>query len=163
MVAMAASYLLPPGTKLNSFRRRGQAEVDQSWTLPFVPGGSWSNEKPVYVLASRETASGAEEFAYDLQQLKRATIAGERTWGGANPGMPFPIDTHFSVYVPTGTAVNPISGTNWEGTGVQPDVKVEPANALEAARRMALEKLITTASPERAEELRLQLQAPLAR
>ncbi len=90
---MAASYLLPPGTKLNSFRRRGHAEVDQSWTLPFVPGGSWSNEKPVYVLTSRETASGTEEFAYDLQQLKRATIAGERTWGGANPGMPFPIDT----------------------------------------------------------------------
>lgn len=150
MVALAASYLLPPGTKLNSFRRRGQADLDQSWTLPFVPGGPWSDNKPVYVLTSRKTGSAAEEFAYDLQQLKRATIVGDRTWGGANPGDIFPAGNNFAVFVPTEAAVNPISGTNWEGAGVQPDVRVEPAGALEAARRLALAS-VSAASPERAD------------
>lgn len=163
MVALAVSYVVPPNTRINGFRRRGQAEIDQSWTLPYVPGGRWSTDKPVYVLTSKRTGSGAEEFAYDLQQLKRATIIGEPTWGGANPGDIFPIDRHFAVFVPTGAAVNPISNTNWEGKGVQPDVAVAPATALEAARRMALEKLVATASPERASELRTLLNGDPAR
>ncbi|WP_300974265.1 S41 family peptidase [Sphingomonas sp. LHG3406-1] len=154
MVALAVSYFVPPDTKINGFRRRGQAQVDQIWTLPYVPGGRWSIDKPVYVLTSKRTGSGAEEFAYDLQQLKRATIVGEPTWGGANPGDIFPIDQHFAIFVPTGAAVNPISKTSWEGKGVQPDVAVNPVTALESARRIALEKLIATASPDRAAELR---------
>lgn len=163
MVALAVSYLVPPGTQINGFRRRGQTELDQIWTLPFVPGGPWSTDKPVYVLTSKETASGAEEFAYDLQQLKRATIIGEATWGGANPGEFFPIDQHFAIFVPTGAAVNPISKTSWEGKGVQPDVRVDPTLALETARRMAIEKLIATASPDRAEQLRTILKDAPAR
>ncbi|HEY0132149.1 MAG TPA: S41 family peptidase [Allosphingosinicella sp.] len=159
MVAMALSYLVPPQTEINRFHQRGKDVDEQVWSLPYVPGGRWSTDKPVYVLTSKETASAGEEFAYDLQQMKRGTIVGGSTWGGANPGDFLPIDRHFAIFVPTGAAVNPISKTNWEGVGVKPDVAVDPASALETARRLALEKLLATATGERARELRGILQA----
>lgn len=161
MVAMALSYLIPPETEINRFRQRGKDVDDQIWSLPYVPGGRWSTDKPVYVLTSDRTASGAEEFAYDLQQMKRGTVVGGVTWGGANPGDFLPIDRHFAIFVPTGAAVNPISKTNWEGVGVKPDIAVDPAVALETARHMALEKLIAAATGDRARELQ-ELRAPTA-
>jgi hypothetical protein len=158
MVAMAVSYLVPPDTEINRFHERGKALDQQIWAFPYVPGGRWSTDKPVYVLTSNRTGSGAEEFAYDIQQMKRGTIVGGTTWGGANPGGFLPIDRHFAIFVPTGAAVNPISNTNWEGVGVKPDVAVDPAIALETARRLALEKLIAGATDERAMELKALLQ-----
>jgi C-terminal processing protease CtpA/Prc len=158
MVAMVLSYLVPPQTELNRFHRRGRDVDEQMWSLPYVPGGRWSTDKPVYVLTSNRTGSGAEEFAYDLQQMKRGTVVGGVTWGGANPGDFLPIDQHFAIFVPTGAAVNPISKTNWEGVGVKPDVAVDPAIALETARHLALERLIATATGDRARELRELLQ-----
>jgi hypothetical protein len=162
MVAMALSYLVPPQTEINRFHQRGKDVDEQIWSLPYVPGGRWSTDKPVYVLTSGRTGSGAEEFAYDLQQMKRGTIVGGVTWGGANPGDFLPIDEHFAIFVPTGAAVNPISKTNWDGVGVKPDVAVDPAAALETARRLALEKLIATSTGDRARELQALLQTPPA-
>ncbi|MEA3004541.1 MAG: hypothetical protein QOH81_3329 [Sphingomonadales bacterium] len=159
MVAMALSYLVPPGTEIDRIHRRDEAVDRQVWALPYLPGGRWSTDKPVYVLTSNKTASGAEEFAYDLQQMKRGTIVGAVTGGGANPGEFLLIDRHFAIFVPTGAAVNPISKTNWEGVGVKPDVAVDPAIALETARRMALEKLIAGATGDRAAELKKLLGA----
>ncbi|MEO7177888.1 MAG: S41 family peptidase [Allosphingosinicella sp.] len=159
MVAMALSYLVPPQTEINRFHQRGNAVDEQVWSLPYVPGGRWSTDKPVYVLTSDRTGSGAEEFAYDIQQMKRGTIVGAVTWGGANPGEFLPIDRHFAIFVPTGAAVNPISKSNWEGVGVKPDVAVDPAIALETARRLALEKLSANATGRRAKELRKLLDA----
>lgn len=157
LVAMALSYLIPPETLLNAFHQRGSPVDQQSWTLPYVPGGRWSTDKPVYVLTSKRTASAGEEFSYDLQQLKRATIIGEPTWGGANPGEVMNIDEHFAIWVPTGSAVNPISGTNWEGDGVKPDVAVDPARGLDVARHMAVERLLDHAiDQQRAALLKLR-------
>jgi retinol-binding protein 3 len=152
-VAMLVSYLEPPETLINTFHERDKAVNDQIWTAPYVPGGRWSTDKPVYVLTSKNTASGAEEFAYDMQQLKRGTVVGSSTWGGANPGKIEPIDDHFAIFVPFGMAVNPISKTNWEGVGVKPDVAVAPANALETAKHLALQKLLEGATGERRAEL----------
>ena len=153
MVALAMSYLVPPATLINTFHKRDQAVNDQIWSLPFVPGGRWSTDKPVYILTSKHTASGGEEMAYDVQQLKRGTLIGEPTWGGANPGTFEPIDDHFAIFVPFGMAVNPISKSNWEGTGVKPDVPVAAADALETAKHLALEKLAASASGDRLKEL----------
>jgi retinol-binding protein 3 len=91
-------------------------------------------------LTSKETFSGAEEFTYNLKNLKRATIVGETTGGGAHPVSGQRIDEHFMIGVPFARAINPISKTNWEGTGVQPDVKVPSAAALAAAQKLGLEK-----------------------
>ena len=87
-----------------------------------------------------DTFSGAEEFSYNLKNLKRATIVGETTGGGAHPVNGHRIDDHFMIGVPFARAINPISKTNWEGTGVQPDVKVQAADALTTAQKLAAEK-----------------------
>jgi C-terminal processing protease CtpA/Prc len=85
----------------------------------------------VYVLTSGRTFSGAEEFANKLKTLKRATIVGETTGGGANPGGGNRLSEHFFAFIPTGRAVNPYTKTNWEGTGVEPDVKTSADAALQ--------------------------------
>jgi len=92
--------------------------------------------KPVFVLTSKRTFSGAQEFTYNLKNLKRATIVGETTGGGAHPVSGHRIDDQFMIGVPFARAINPISKTNWEGTGVEPDVKVSAAEALEVAKKL---------------------------
>jgi retinol-binding protein 3 len=93
------------------------------------------------VLTSKRTFSGAEEFSYDLKMLKRATIVGETTGGGAHPVAGHRIDDHFMIGVPFARAINPISKTNWEGTGVEPDVKVPAEEALDTATKLAMEQI----------------------
>jgi len=93
------------------------------------------------VLTSKSTFSGAEEFTYNLKNLKRATIVGETTGGGAHPVAGHRIDNHFMIGVPFARAVNPISKKNWEGTGVEPDISVKAADALEKAQELAATKL----------------------
>ena len=144
-VALAISYLVPPETQLISFRSRGAAKEAQSWSVAFVPGGRWSTTRPVYVLTSGKTFSAGEEFAYDLQQLKRATIVGAQSRGGANPGVIHRISEHFGMFVPNEAAISPVSGSNWEGVGVTPDVTAEPVQALAKAQRLALEALLANA------------------
>jgi C-terminal processing protease CtpA/Prc len=101
--------------------------------------------KPVWILTSKATFSAGEQFAYDLKNLKRATLVGEPTGGGANPGKFVALDDHFGLFVPTGRAVSPITHGNWEGVGVEPDVPVEAGRALQAAQRLALTRLIAEA------------------
>jgi C-terminal processing protease CtpA/Prc len=95
----------------------------------------------VFVLTSKRIFSGAEEFSYNLKNLKRATIMGETTGGGAHPVSGHRIDDHFMIGVPFARAVNPISKMNWEGTGVEPDVKVPADEALDVAKKMAAEQI----------------------
>lgn len=140
MVALLSSYLFSKPTHLNDLWERKSDTVQQYWTLPYVPGKRLDG-KPVYVLTSRRTFSGAEEFAYNLKNLKRATIIGETTGGGAHPVSGHRIDEHFMIGVPFARAINPISKANWEGSGVEPDVKVASADALSTAQKLAAEKL----------------------
>jgi C-terminal processing protease CtpA/Prc len=105
-----------------------------------VPG-KLLDEKPAYVLTSKRTFSGGEEFSYNLKNLGRATIVGETTGGGAHPVSGHRIDAHFMIGVPFAKAINPITKTNWEGTGVEPDVKVNAAEALTTAQKLVMEKL----------------------
>ncbi len=100
------------------------------------------------MLTSKRTFSGAEEFTYNLKNLKRATIIGETTGGGAHPGGGFRISENFGMFVPTGRAISPITKTNWEGTGVTPDVAVPADQALLTAQIMALKKSLPTMNPD---------------
>ena len=141
MVALICSYLFgAEPVHLNDLYFRPANETHQYWTLSFVPGKHYG-EKPVYVLTSRNTFSGAEEFTYNLKTRKRATIVGETTGGGANPGGPERIDDHFQVFVPSGRAINPVTKINWEGTGVTPDVAVPADQAFHTAYLRALKQL----------------------
>jgi hypothetical protein len=152
MVAFISSYLFDTRTHLNDVltRRRdtsGRLIVpDQFWTHeswandPDVPGRKYGGTKPVYVLTSSLTVSAAEEFTYNLKALKRATIVGEQTGGGAHPTRSARIDDQFSIGVPFARSVNPITKTNWEGTGVTPDVTVPAAQALETAMTLIAQR-----------------------
>ena len=140
MVAYVISYLVSQRTHLNDAFERRTGETEQFWTRDDVPGPRFGGKKPVYVLTSSRTFSGAEEFAYDLQSLKRATIVGETTGGGAHMTASGRIGDHLLIRVPVRRAINPITHTNWEGVGVQPDVKVPADQALETARRLIRER-----------------------
>ena len=136
MVALVASYLFERRTHLNDLWTRVTDSRASFWTRDSVAGRRFGGEKPVYVLTSAHTFSAAEEFAYDLQSLKRATIVGETTGGGAHPVSDAAIDDHFVLILPWGKAINPVTGTNWEGVGVVPDVKVPASAALTTARSL---------------------------
>jgi len=139
MVALFTTYLFDPEiVHLNSLYWRQGDKTQQFWTLPYVPGSRFGGKKPVYVLTSNHTFSGAEEFTYNLKNLKRATIIGETTGGGANPGDWFALTPHFAVFIPTGRAMNPISQDNWEGSGVVPEIAVPQEKAFDVAFVAAL-------------------------
>lgn len=137
MVARVSSYLFEHPTHLNSLYWREGDRTEEFWTTKEVAGKRFGQGKPVLVLTSRRTFSGAEEFSYNLKSLKRATIVGETTGGGAHPGGPQRVHDHFAVWIPAGPAINPITKTNWEGTGVVPDVAVPADQALERALELA--------------------------
>jgi retinol-binding protein 3 len=140
MVAMISSYLFDKPTHLNDLYNRKEDSTTQYWTLPYVPGTTLAN-KPAFVLTSKSTFSGAEEFTYNLKSLKRATIVGETTGGGAHPVWGHSIDDHFTIGVPFARAVNPITKTDWEGTGIEPDVKVEASQALDEAVKLVQDRI----------------------
>ncbi|MER6577545.1 S41 family peptidase, partial [Nonomuraea sp. NPDC001023] len=137
-VAFVCSYLLDERTHLNTMHWRGGERGEQYWSLPHVPGARFGGSKPLYVLSSGSTFSAAEELAYDLQQLGRAVVVGEPTRGGAHPCKGWTVHPHLEATVPIGRAVNPVSGANWEGTGVQPDIPCAAAEALDRAHALAL-------------------------
>ena len=136
MVAFLTSYLFEKRTHLNDLWNRTTGQTEEFWTTEDVPGRKLTTQ-PVYVLTSQRTFSGAEEFSYNLKNLERATIVGETTGGGAHPVRPERIDERFLVMVPNGRAINPITKTSWEGTGVEPHVKVPAADALAKALELA--------------------------
>ncbi len=140
MVALISSYLFSDKpVHLNSLYWRKGDRTEDFYTKPNLANKKFGN-KDIYVLTSNRTFSGAEEFSYNLKNLKRATIIGETTGGGANPGGMFRLTEHFGVFIPTGRAVSPITKTNWEGTGVEPDIKAPKEQALKIAYLLALNK-----------------------
>jgi hypothetical protein len=133
MVTLIAGYLFDHPEYLYNPR---EAPTPQSWTQSPVPGNRLA-DKPVYVLTSARTISGAEQFCYNLKMLKRATLVGETTHGSAHAGAWHRIDEHFGMGITEAKTINPYSKTDWEGTGVEPDVKVKAEDALETAKKLA--------------------------
>lgn len=136
MPGLVASYFFDHRTHLDDVWNRRTDSTLAIWTRDSVAGLRFGGDKPVYVLTSAHTASAAEAFAYDLQAQKRATIVGETTSGEAHPTFEAGVDEHFGLLLPSGKTINSITGTNWEGVGVVPDVKVPASEALAAALKL---------------------------
>ena len=134
-MAYLFSYFEKPHS-INRIYWRDRDRTDEYWTQGSVPGDKMP-DVPLFVLISRQTFSGAEEFAYDLQALKRATIVGEVSAGGANPASSWVVYKDLRISIPIGRAINPVTETNWEGAGVKPDVEVPADSALTAALELA--------------------------
>jgi C-terminal processing protease CtpA/Prc len=140
-IAAFSSYFFDHRTLLNTMYWREGDRTEEFWTYTEVVGRRYGEEKPIFVLTSSFTFSGAEEFCYNLQTRKRAVIVGEVTGGGAHPTRRYQLNETFGVMVPIGRAINPITRTNWEGGGIKPDVEVPGERALDEATRLAREKL----------------------
>jgi len=148
MVKLICSYLFgDKAVHLNDLYWRRGNKTEEFWTIPNVPGKKYL-DKDVYILTSNRTFSGGEEFTYNLKNLKRATIIGETTGGGAHPGGVERLSDHFGAFIPIGRAISPITKTNWEGTGVEPDIKVPKDQALKTAFLLALNKALEKAKDE---------------
>lgn len=148
-IQLISSYFFPKTTHLNDIYYRNQDTTENYWTYPHVEGKRLS-DVDLYILTSAFTFSGAEEFSYNMKNLKRATLIGETTGGGAHPTDAFLVHTDYVLLLPDARAINPITKTNWEGTGVTPDIQVPAVEAYDRAYQMALEKLQAKATdPDR--------------
>jgi hypothetical protein len=143
MVAHVASYLL--GDKkvhLSDIYFRADNETNSFWSDPAVPGVRFGPDKPVYVLTSRETFSAAEDFTYNLQAIKRITVVGDTTGGGAHPIQPFRVSPNLVAVIPVGRSINLITKGDWEGSGVKPDVAIAADKAMTKANALALRQVL---------------------
>jgi C-terminal processing protease CtpA/Prc len=141
MVQLISSYFFGSEVVLlNTVFKRKENIIKQFWTLPYVPGKKMPNV-PLYILTSSRTFSAAEEFSYNLQNLKRALIIGETTGGGAHPGGRINATEKYNVWTPTARSISPITKTNWENVGVIPDIKTTKEKAFKTAYVKALRSL----------------------
>jgi len=147
-VALVCSYFFgEEPVHLNSLYWRRGDRTEEFWTQKSVAGKRCVG-KDMCVLTSSRTFSGAEECAYNLQTQKRAIVVGETTGGGAHPGGMVPLGERFLVFIPTGRAINPVTKTNWEGTGVKPDVACAASQALDVAHQAVVKKLLDAAKDD---------------
>jgi hypothetical protein len=137
-VSYLVSHFVPAGKRIEInrivWRKAGTTDLTRKPFFSEPTPVSFAG-RPVYVLISGHTFSGGEELAYDIQTLKLGTLVGETTGGGANPGQSVPIGHGIMAFIPTGRAESPVTGSNWEGRGVRPDLEVPDADALAAALR----------------------------
>jgi len=151
MVQLLCSYFIrgtrEGRTHLNTFERRFDDSMEQFWTISYVPGQRMY-DMDLYLLTSKYTGSGAEEFVYNMKNLQRATLIGETTGGAAHHVEDVVIQDSFVMHLPSGRPINPISGSNWEKTGVQPHIAVEAEKAYDKAYLIALEQLLKKVEAE---------------
>ena len=162
MVQYLCSYFFDQKIHLNSLYWREGNETREFWTLDEVDGIKMP-DVPLFIITSNRTFSGAEEFSYNMQTQKRATLVGQTTGGGANPGGTMSINENLSVFIPTGKAINPITKTNWEGIGVIPEVETTPEESFEKAHELAKQaaEAYRTKSKERYSKMYLDLNSKL--
>jgi len=143
MAAFIATYFFDaPPVHLTDIYWRDTNQTSQFWTTSFVPGRR-SARQPLYILTSASTFSGAEDFCYSLQNLKRALVVGETTGGGAHSSRgPQRLTPAFTAIIPVGRSISPITRTNWEGTGVTPDIPTSADASLSVAHLHALRSLL---------------------
>ena len=146
-VVFWCSYLFSnPPVHFNDIFHADTGETRQFWSLDYLPGSRYL-DRPVYVLTSSRTFSGGEDFCYTLQALGRAVVIGETTGGGAHPTRGFPISAAVHIAIPFARSINPITGTNWEGTGVVPDIAVSESEARNVAYGKALQHVLSIDIP----------------
>jgi len=129
------SYFLESNLLTNTLYFRQGNRKDEAITHEV--NGKKMIDVPLFIITGSKTFSGAEEFSYNMQSQKRATLVGKVTGGAANPGDVFKINPDLEIFIPTGTGINPITKTNWEGTGVIPEIKISGESAYSKAVELA--------------------------
>lgn len=140
-VALLISYFVDQRMRLNDIWDRETGVTTQYWTERQLDGKRYGGKKPVLILAGPGTASAGEDFAYTMQAMKRATVVGASTWGGAHPTRAYRLGGHFIAWIPNQRSISPITHTNWEGVGVKPDIAATPDMALVVAKNLMWQRL----------------------
>ena len=157
-VALLASYLFDTRTRLNDIYDRPTNHTEQGWTQDQLAGPKYGGKRKVFLLISHDTFSAGEDFAYAMKNLKRATLVGESTGGGAHPGSAVRLNDHFGAIVPSGRSISPITHTDWEGVGVIPDVAVDADDAMGRAEAMILQgRLAAEQDPGKRERMQKRI------
>jgi len=152
LIQLLLSYFFDEPVHYNSMYIRNRNVTEQNWTSAHVQGPKMTG-LDLYVLTSGYTFSAAEEFTYDLKNLNRATIVGASTGGGAHPvEFLYQREWHVELKIPHGRSFNPKTSLDWEGTGIEPDVKVSREKALDVAHTLALKNLYLKAPAQRKEK-----------
>jgi hypothetical protein len=146
-VALLVSYFVDQPTRVNDIWDRTSGITTEQWTVDKLEGQRYGSKKPVVILVGPNTKSAGEDFAYTMQALKRATVIGEPTWGGAHPSRPYRLGDHFAAWIPSRRTISPITHTNWEGVGVIPDIPATQDNALAMAKDL-LQRRLNVSSPQ---------------
>jgi len=154
MVQYVCSYFFNQKLHLNSLYYREGDRTEEYWTLEEV-GGKKMDKVPLFIMISEKTFSGAEEFSYNMQTQQRATLIGQTSGGGANPGGTRAINKDLAVFIPTGRAINPITKTSWEGTGVIPEIKTTKKETFSQAYALAKAKAETMRKNKTIQYIRL--------
>lgn len=139
--ALLVSYFVDQRTRLNDIWERETGQTTQQWTQETLDGKRYGGKRPVIILAGPKTKSAGEDFVYTMQTLKRATVIGEPTWGGAHPTRPYRLTDHFVAMIPSLRSISPVTQTNWEGVGVVPDVAAKADDALAVAKELMQQRL----------------------
>lgn len=147
MDLLMAAYLLDQPAEMSAIYDRPSNRLTRATSPVWVPGRRFGGTKPVYVLISHKTFSAAEAFTYDLQAMKRVTVVGEASGGGAHPYERRRLTDHFLIKLPEMRSINPITGTDWQGVGVKPDVPASPELALDKALELAHAAMTKEAGP----------------
>jgi hypothetical protein len=144
-VLLVESYFFNEETHMSDYINRDDGTSRQAWTMLTVPGPKLS-DKRLYILVSHNTFSAGEDFTYNMQAQKRAIVVGEVTGGGAHGTRSYRLNDHFSANIPHVYSINPITHTDWEGKGVQPDITVNKEDALRTAHISALQSIIESSN-----------------
>lgn len=143
MVQLLSSYFTDAEpVLLSNFYERKTNEKTQLFTFKSIDGKRMTN-KPLYILTSKNTFSAAEAFTYSLKHLDKAVVVGEVTKGGANRTKTINLNDEFSISIPYIQAIHPVTKTNWEGKGVQPNIEANNNEAFVIAYIDAINKTVT--------------------
>jgi len=140
-VLLIESYFFADETHMTDQINNDEHTTRQYWTMSVVPGDKLATKK-LYLLTSHGTFSAGEDFAYNMQAQKRAIVIGETTGGGAHGTRPYRLNEHFSASIPFSYSVNPVTHTDWEGSGVKPDINATSGQALLVAQTTAIKDLL---------------------
>jgi hypothetical protein len=105
----------------------------QWWTAGRLADLAPPHGTPVAVLVGERTFSSGEGLAYHLQSHGRAKLVGQTTPGAADHITPVRLTRHVRALLPEARVRDVVTATNWEGTGVVPDIPCEPPDALNVA------------------------------
>jgi hypothetical protein len=140
MVDHIVSHFVAGGTPLVQVYDRSEGVTEVRRALQTVPGPR-RLDVPLYVLIDQGSFSAAEALPFILQNLGRATLVGERTRGGGRNNRFVPVGYGLTASITFTRVTDPRTGRGWEAVGIQPEIAVPSAQALDAAHRHALQRL----------------------